>query len=85
MDSVILWLVQLSEASKNATRKRVAGNDKWKQKLIFQDDETTYRSAATAVLAAIYPKQNGGEEAGVVVCHRSCEKDYCRIQDRSLG
>jgi hypothetical protein len=31
----MLWLVQPSEASKDATGKRVTGNDKWTQKLIF--------------------------------------------------
>jgi hypothetical protein len=35
MDSVMLWLVQPSEASKDATGKRVTGNDKGTQKLIF--------------------------------------------------
>jgi hypothetical protein len=83
MDSVMLWLVQSSEASKDATGKGVIGNDKWMQKLIFQDGGTTNRSAATAVLAVIDPKQNDGEEAGVVVCHRPCGKGYCRFQDRS--
>ena len=39
-------------------------NGEWEKKLIFQDDGKFMRSAATAVMVAVDPSQNGGRRQG---------------------
>ncbi|KAF7969980.1 hypothetical protein HWV62_25470 [Athelia sp. TMB] len=39
-------------------------NGEWEKKLIFQDDGKLMRSAATAVMVAVDPSQNGGRRQG---------------------
>jgi hypothetical protein len=62
MDSVMVWLVQHARDSKGAEAKGVDVKDTWTRKLIFQDDGKTIRSAATAVLVAVDPKENDGKK-----------------------
>ena len=65
MDPVMVWLVaevKNEDEVLGSSRKR-----KWTQKLIFQDDGNTIRSAATAVLVAIDPKENEGKKQAWLV------------------
>jgi hypothetical protein len=62
MDSVMVWLVQHARDSKGAEAKGVDVKDTWTRNLIFQDDGKTIRSAATAVLVAVDPKENDGKK-----------------------
>lgn len=44
--------------------RRGAQQGQWEKKLIFQDDGKLMRSAATAVMVAIDPSENGGKRQG---------------------
>ncbi|KAK6074968.1 serum paraoxonase arylesterase family protein [Seiridium cupressi] len=59
-DPIMVWLVQPAEGS--GSTKTSKKDDKWTQKLIFQDDGNLLRTAATAVLVAIDPDTNGGKK-----------------------
>ena len=59
MDPVMVWLVQ-SDA--NDKHEESVGGENRTQRLLFQDDGKTIRSASTAVLIAIDPKENEGKK-----------------------
>jgi hypothetical protein len=68
LDPVMVWLVQPASqdlvGNGDVSKKR----DKWSQRLLFQDDGNVIRSASTAVLVAIDPKDNeGGKQAWLYV------------------
>ena len=54
-DPAMVWLVQ-------PNRNLTTSKDNWTQKLIFQDDSRTLRSASAAVLIGIDPKENLGKK-----------------------
>ncbi|KAH8651120.1 hypothetical protein BX600DRAFT_516714 [Xylariales sp. PMI_506] len=63
LDPVMVWLVQPKNAAgASSLSSSSSADDKWTQRLIFQDDGHVIRTASTAVLVAIDPAQNGGQK-----------------------
>jgi hypothetical protein len=62
LDPVMVWLVQ--PASRDLVGKGDVSKkrDKWSQRLLFQDGGNVIRSASTAILVAIDPKENEGRK-----------------------
>lgn len=57
-DPVVVWFVQ------RASREKGGNGGGWSKRKIFQDNGKTIRSAATAVVVAIDPKENDGKKQG---------------------
>jgi hypothetical protein len=53
IDPVMVWLVQPN---------KTGSGEKWIKKLVFQDDGKFIRSASSAALVGIDPKENGGKK-----------------------